>query len=313
MELTTQNLEDRIEEKFQTSVEKGYGELDPESIPTELVREEDVVQIEQVEELLAERQQKLDKIGPVNFVALDEYDEKKTRLEFLEQQRDDLLKSREDLLQAIEKINRTARQLFRETFEQVRANFQEIFATLFEGGQADLIIHKSDDPLESDIEVMARPSGKRVDSVSLLSGGERALTAIALLFAVYLIKPSPFCILDEVDAPLDDMNVGRFVRLLERFAERTQFVVITHNKLTMESADHLYGVTMEESGVSRLVSVSFDELDTDDPLAALEEVAAEKREEKAHPESRLSPEHRVLVAEGGGDGASLPVEPGEEA
>ena len=160
---------------------------------------------------------------------------------------------------------------------------------------------------------MARPSGKRVDSVSLLSGGERALTAIALLFAVYLIKPSPFCILDEVDAPLDDMNVGRFVRLLERFAERTQFVVITHNKLTMESADHLYGVTMEESGVSRLVSVSFNELDTDDPLAALEEVAAERREEKSHPENRLQSDHRVLVAEGGGDGASLPVESGEEA
>lgn len=313
MELTTQNLEDRIEEKFQVSIEKGYAGLDPESIPKELVREDETVQIEQVEELLAERQQKLDKIGPVNFVALDEYDEKKTRLEFLEQQRDDLLKSREDLLQAIEKINRTARQLFRETFEQVRANFQEIFSTLFEGGQADLIIHKTEDPLESDIEVMARPSGKRVDSVSLLSGGERALTAIALLFAVYLIKPSPFCILDEVDAPLDDMNVGRFVRLLERFSERTQFVVITHNKLTMESADHLYGVTMEESGVSRLVSVSFAELDTDDPLATLEEVAAEKREEKAHPENRLKPDHRVLVAEGGGDGASLPVDQGEEA
>jgi chromosome segregation protein len=314
MDLTVQNLNDRIEDKFQTTVEEGYAKLDPESIPRELVREEDTVQLGQVEELLAERQDKLDRIGPVNFVALDEYDEKKARLEFLEQQRDDLLKSREDLLQAIEKINRTARQLFRDTFEQVRQNFQEIFSTLFEGGQADLVIHKTDDPLESDIEVMARPSGKRVDSVALLSGGERALTAIALLFAVYLIKPSPFCILDEVDAPLDDMNVGRFVRLLERFAERTQFVVITHNKLTMEAADHLYGVTMEESGVSRLVSVSFDELNVEDPIAALEEVAAEKREEKAHPENRLRrADHRVLVAEGGGDGASLPVESAEEA
>jgi len=320
MDLTTQNLNDRIEEKFQCTIEAGYAGIEPDAIPDELVRESDgdgdgigTVQIEQVEELLAERQTKLDRIGPVNFVALDEYEEKKARLEFLEQQRDDLLKSREDLLQAIEKINRTARQLFKDTFEKVRENFREIFTTLFEGGEADLILHKTDDPLEADIDVMARPSGKRVDSVALLSGGERALTAIALLFAVYLIKPSPFCILDEVDAPLDDMNVGRFVRLLERFATRTQFVVITHNKLTMEAADHLYGVTMEESGVSRLVSVSFDELDTDDPLAALEEVAAERKEARAHPEQRLVTDHRVLVAEAGGDGASLPVNTGEEA
>ena len=312
IELIQQNLADRIDEKYQCTIEAGFQAIDPEAVPQELVRDEGAVQLEQVEELLGVRQEKLDRIGPVNFVALDEYEEKKTRLEFLEEQRDDLLKSREDLLQAIDRINRTARQLFKDTFEQVRANFREIFTTLFEGGEADLILHKTDDPLEADIEVMARPSGKRVDSVSLLSGGERALTAIALLFAVYLIKPSPFCILDEVDAPLDDMNVGRFVRLLERFAERTQFIVITHNKLTMESADHLYGVTMEESGVSRLVSVSFDELDTEDPIAALEEVAAERREEKAHPENRLQP-GRALVAESGGDGAALPVESGEGA
>ena len=238
--------------------------------------------------MLAQRQEKLDKIGPVNFVALDEYEEKKQRLEFLEKQRDDLLQSKEDLLQAIERINRTARQMFRDTYEQVRQNFREIFTTLFEGGEADLVLHKTDDPLESDIEVVARPSGKRVDSVSLLSGGERALTAIALLFAVYLIKPSPFCLLDEVDAPLDDMNVGRFVRLLERFSEKTQFIVITHNKLSMEAADHLYGVTMEESGVSRLVSVSFAELDQADPLKALEEVAAERKERSTGPEEELA-------------------------
>jgi len=169
----------------------------------------------------------------------------------------------------------------------VRQNFREIFSTLFEGGEADLVLHKADDPLEGDIEVMARPSGKRVDSVSLLSGGERALTAIALLFAVYLIKPSPFCLLDEVDAPLDDMNISRFVRLLERFADKTQFIVITHNKLTMEAADHLYGVTMEESGVSRLVSVSFEELNQEDPLKALEAVAAERREAKETPREKM--------------------------
>ena len=294
LEFTRRNVTDRIQEKFHTTVEEGFANLDLDAVPKDLVRETDdgeaelgTVQLDQVEELLKERALKLEQIGPVNFVALEEYDEKKERLEFLEKQRDDLLQSKEDLLQAIDRINKTARSMFRETYEQVRTNFREIFATLFQGGEADLVLHRADDPLEGHIEVVARPSGKRVDSVSLLSGGERALTAIALLFAVYLIKPSPFCLLDEVDAPLDDMNVGRFVRLLERFAEKTQFIVITHNKLTMESADHLYGVTMEESGVSRLVSVSFDQLDKADPIAALEGIAREREAARANPASRL--------------------------
>jgi chromosome segregation protein len=163
----------------------------------------------------------------------------------------------------------------------VRANFREIFSTLFEGGESDLELLKSEDPLEREIVIHARPRGKRVDSVALLSGGERALTAIALLFAVYLIKPSPFCLLDEVDAPLDDVNVTRFVRLLRTFSDRTQFIVITHNKLTMEAADHLYGVTMEENGVSRLVSVTFDEVDADDPLKALQLVARRRAQQES--------------------------------
>jgi len=284
-QFTVQNMRDRIQEKFQTDLERGLADLQPETLPKELVGEEGVYQLDQVEELLGERQQKLDKIGPVNFVALEEYDEKKTRLEFLEKQRDDLLSSKEDLLQAIDRINRTARKLFKETFDEVRNNFREIFTTLFQGGNADLVLHKSDDPLESEVQIVAQPTGKAVDSVALLSGGERALTAIALLFAVYLIKPSPFCLLDEVDAPLDDVNVGRFVRLLQRFAEKTQFIVITHNKLTMECADHLYGVTMEERGVSRLVSVSFDELDAEDPLQALERQSQERAESR--PAARL--------------------------
>ena len=286
--LRSENLRDRLREKFQLQVEEAYAALNMKALPRELVLDEDGrCQPEQVKEILAERQERLDKLGPVNFVALDEYDAKRARLEFLETQRDDLLQSKEDLLKAIERINRTARQLFRDTFEQVRKNFQEIFATLFEGGVADLVLHKTEDPLESDVQIVAQPSGKRVDSVALLSGGERALTAISLLFSVYLIKPSPFCILDEVDAPLDDINVGRFVRLLQGFADRTQFVVITHNKLTMEAADHLYGVTMQESGVSRLVSVSFDELDAEHPLMALEEAA--HRVESERPAARLSP------------------------
>ena len=315
--LTTANLRDRIFERYQIPVEAGieaaHAALSPESLPRDLVRDEESgnVQLSQVEELRAERQERLDKLGPVNFVALDEYEAKRQRLDFLQKQRDDLLQSKEDLLQAIEKINKTARQLFRETFEQVRANFQRIFTTLFEGGEADLILHRAEDPLEGDVQIVARPKGKRVDSVALLSGGERALTAISLLFSVYLIKPSPFCLLDEVDAPLDDVNVGRFVRLLKEFADRTQFVVITHNKLTMEAADHLYGVTMEERGVSRLVSVSFEELDAEDPLKALE-VAAAKRSASERAAARIAPqlgdpELGAVELDGEQNGRAVPV------
>ena len=285
--LTIDNFEERIQEKYRVDIEGGFATLNPEELPKELIKEDDSYPMEQILQLLEDRRTKIDKLGPVNFAAMEEYDQKKVRLEFLEKQRDDLLESKEHLLKAIDKINRTARTLFRETFESVRENFREIFTTLFEGGEADLELLAADDPLEADIQIMARPKGKKIDSVALLSGGERALTAIALLFSVYLIKPSPFCILDEVDAPLDDLNISRFVRLIERFQEHTQFIVITHNKLSMEAADHLYGVTMEESGVSRLVSVSFEELDADDPLEALES-AAKKREQELGSGDRLA-------------------------
>src|SRR6185503_4619488 len=172
------------------------------------------------------------------------------------QQRQDLLSAKAQLLEAIEKINVTASQLFVDTFEKVHGHFRDIFKTLFEGGDAEL--RKSgDDPLECEIEIVAKPRGKHLQSISLMSGGERALTAIALLFALYLVKPSPFCLLDEVDAPLDDANVERFIRMLKRFSEKSQFVIITHNKKTMEAAEALYGVTMQELGVSKLVSVRF--------------------------------------------------------
>ena len=148
--------------------------------------------------------------------------------------------------------------MFLETFGLVRQNFVDMFQRLFEGGEADLKLVDPDDPLESSIEIVASPRQKRMGRLSLLSGGERALTAIALLFAIYLVKPSPFCILDEVDAPLDDANVQRFVRMLREFSARTQFIIITHNKATMKEADQLYGITMEESGVSKVVSVNLD-------------------------------------------------------
>jgi len=161
------------------------------------------------------------------------------------------------LTKAIAEINRTARKRFLHTFEEVRRNYIAVFETLFKGGRCDLKLVKTDDPLESDIVVTAQPTGKVIDTVSLLSGGERCLTALSLLFAVYLVKPSPFCMLDEADAPLDDANIGRFVNMLREFSRSTQFLVITHNKLTMETANHLYGVTMMEPGASSIVSVSF--------------------------------------------------------
>jgi chromosome segregation protein len=206
---------------------------------------------------LEEMRTKLRGLGTVNLLALEEYSKKKERWQFLTQQRQDLNSARAQLLEAIEKINVTASQLFSETFAKVQEHFRDIFRTLFEGGDCELRMI-GEDPLESEIEIVAKPRGKHLQSISLMSGGERALTAIALLFAIYLVKPSPFCLLDEVDAPLDDANVDRFLRMLERFSKRTQFVVITHNKKTMEAANCLYGVTMQELGISKLVSVKFD-------------------------------------------------------
>jgi len=196
-------------------------------------------------------------LGPVNLLAVDEYAKKKERWQFLTQQRTDLTSAKAQLLEAIEKINLTASEMFRETFAKVQVHFRDVFSTLFEGGDSELRM-VGDDPLECEIEIVAKPRGKHLQSISLMSGGERALTAIALLFAIYLVKPSPFCLLDEVDAPLDDANVDRFIKMLQRFSDRTQFVVITHNKRTMEASRCLYGVTMEELGVSKLVSVRFD-------------------------------------------------------
>ena len=206
---------------------------------------------------LEEGHRRFQSLGPVNLLALEEYTRKKERHTFLVQQCADLVSAKAQLLEAIGKINTTASQLFVETFAKVQGHFRDVFRTLFEGGDAELRAI-GEDPLECEIEIVAKPRGKHLQSISLMSGGERALTAIALLFAIYLVKPSPFCLLDEVDAPLDDANVERFVNMLRRFSARTQFVVITHNKQTMEAANSIYGVTMQELGVSKLVSVQFD-------------------------------------------------------
>jgi chromosome segregation protein len=204
---------------------------------------------------LRETTTQLEGVGPVNMLAVEEHQEEERRLLFLQEQRDDLVRARDDLQNAIRQINRTARDVFMETFTSVRENFQRVFQSLFQGGECDLWLANPDDPLESPIEIQASPKGKRTQRIHLLSGGERTLTALALLFALYLVKPSPFCVLDEVDAPLDESNVARFIQLLQDFKAETQFIVITHNPRTMEAADWVYGVTMEEAGISTIVGV----------------------------------------------------------
>jgi chromosome segregation protein len=202
----------------------------------------------------------IERLGPINMLAVEEFAEESQRLGFLQGQRDDLTKARDDLQNAIREINKTAKELFVDTFNQVKLNFHTTFQTLFEGGECDIRLEQEDDPLESPIDIIASPRGKRTQRIHLLSGGERALTALALLFAIYLVKPSPFCVLDEVDAPLDEANIGRFISMLKEFKTNTQFIVITHNPRTMEAADWLYGVTMEEPGISSIVGVRLEEV-----------------------------------------------------
>jgi len=211
----------------------------------------------EIEAHVTELRDKLDSMGPVNIDAIQEFDDLLDRQRFLDEQFTDLTNSKEELLEVIKKINTTTTTLFAETFEKIRVNFRDTFKELFGGGKADLGLMNEDDPLESGIEITAKPPGKQLQSVSLLSGGERTMTAVALLFAIYMVKPSPFCILDEMDAPLDESNINRFLAMLDRFVQQSQFLVITHNKRTISRADVLYGVTMEEQGVSKLVSVKF--------------------------------------------------------
>jgi len=210
------------------------------------------------EEQIEVLRQKIKNLGPVNLLALKEYEQEKGRLDFLEKQQADLITAEQNLKDTISHINKTAQQKFDTTFQQIRQNFINVFKQFFPEGDADLVISEDADPLEATIEIKANPKGKKMESLTLLSGGEKALTAISLLFGIYLVKPSPICILDEVDAPLDDMNIKRFIKALKQFSGSTQFIIVTHNKLTMKSSDCLYGITMEESGVSKIVSVKLD-------------------------------------------------------
>ncbi|MEE3257874.1 MAG: chromosome segregation protein SMC [Candidatus Latescibacterota bacterium] len=242
LKLQTQHIRERLQEEQHCDVET-MGAPDEE------------VDDEAVQQRSDQLRQSLHRLGTVHLGVLEEYEEQKERYDFLCQQRDDLVVAAEDLKKTLSLIDRTARRMFNETFAQIREKFKETYTRFFPGGEADLTLEEGVDSLEAGIEITARPRGKQLQSIALLSGGEKALTAISLLFAIYLVKPSPFCILDEVDAPLDDTNIGRFVRVLKEFAQGTQFVVVTHNKITMAAADTLHGVTMPEEGVSQLVSV----------------------------------------------------------
>lgn len=227
--------------------------------------DEDNPFIDRPPQFLSEEEQRqlkiIEAIGPVNMLAVDEFREAEERLGFLTEQRRDLVEARESLETAITEINREAQARFRETFTQVRDHFRRVFVELFGGGEADITALDSEDPLEGGIQIMARPRGKKLENVTALSGGERALAAVALLFSLYLVKPSPFCILDELDAPLDDSNIDSFMGILRRFSADTQFLMMTHNKRSMEASDRLYGITMAEPGVSGLTTVNLAEME----------------------------------------------------
>jgi chromosome segregation protein len=242
------HLLERLRELYQ--IDEAAVQTEQQANPPPLTEESAAATAEQIRKLRA----KLEGIGPVSLGSVEEYDELKRRLEFLQTQQQDLVKARDDLKSSITQINRTARAQFRETFERITQEFQHYYQRLFDGGEANLILMDQEDVLESGIDIVARPPGKRLQSISLLSGGERALTAVALLFALFKVRPSPFCILDEIDAPLDEANVDRFTRVLEEFLALSQFILITHNKKTITKADSLYGVTMEEAGISKILS-----------------------------------------------------------
>ena len=254
LKLKRENIANRLEERYQDS----YQELKSWQGDNEAVDEVTAeLTIEEMETDLTRSKEKISKIVDVNLGAIKEFEQLKDRFEFLETQRDDLLKAIDDLQTVIKKINKITQLKFTETFEKINEKLTEVFPRLFDGGEAKLVLVEPDKPLESGVELMIHPPGKKLTRLSLLSGGEKALSAIAFIFSIFLIKPASFCLLDEIDAPLDDANVFRFNDLLQIIGENSQIVVITHNKRTMEFADMLFGITMEQKGISKVVSVNF--------------------------------------------------------
>jgi len=243
-----------IEQRIKLIAERIKDRYD-DTIPKQLNVDDSVFELE---ERIEKINRSIENIGPINMAVKDEHEAETERLELLEEQKVDLEQSEENLRETIQEIDKEARKLFMETFDQIKINFEKLFSMFFEGGKGSLTLVGDPDPLEADIAIHAQPPGKKNNTLRMLSAGEKSLTAIALLFSIYQYKPSPYCILDEVDAPLDDVNIRKFTKVLEAFADETQFIVVTHNKLTMEAANYLFGVTMEQKGVSKLVSVKFD-------------------------------------------------------
>lgn len=247
--LRRQNTLDKTTSEYGLSLEDILTSQDPEW------SDDGAPSMDAVETQVAELRTKIEAMGPVNLVAIEEYNELEERYAFLTRQEEDLVKSKQQLLDMIRTINKTTSEMFRSTFDKVNENFQDMFKKFFNGGSAKLVLVNEEDVLECGIEIIARPPGKKLQNVSLLSGGERTLTAVALLFAIYMVKPSPFCLLDELDAALDESNINRFVSVLELFLNQSQFVVITHSRQTIAASDTIYGVTMRDKGVSSMVSV----------------------------------------------------------
>ncbi|MBI5371322.1 MAG: chromosome segregation protein SMC [Sphingobacteriales bacterium] len=247
LKLQLAGMKERLNVEFRINLEDILGEARSGEVP-----------VEELQEKADRMKKRLENLGEVNPTAIEAFTEMKKRYDFIVEQKTDLVNAKDSLLKTIEEVEATANQKFLDTFHQVRENFQKVFKTLFtEDDQADLVLENPEDLADTGIDVVAKPKGKRPSSLTQLSGGERTLTATALLFAIYLIKPAPFCILDEVDAPLDDANVGKFTNMIRQFSDNSQFIIVTHNKMTMSTVDVIYGVTMQEPGVSKLVSVDF--------------------------------------------------------
>ena len=286
--MAVKNLRERVQQKYQLNLDEIRSEciritiadegparvetLSPEEMSQAGVGTDWSVVGEQVNTL----QKRLDEMGPVNLVAIEEYEETEQRFQFLTTQHDDLVKAKEQLLEVLLRINTQTREMFVTTFNQIRENFRSMFVEIFGGGKADLILVDENDVLESGIDIVARPPGKQLQSISLLSGGEQTMTAVALLFSIYQVKPSPFCVLDELDAPLDESNINRFVKVLDRFIDNSQFIIVTHSKRTMARADVMYGVTMEEFGVSKPVGMRLTREDAAKPAKGDAQSAAQK-------------------------------------
>ena len=251
LKLQLAGMKERLNVEFRIVLEDILGEARAGEVP-----------VEELQEKADRMKKRLENLGEVNPTAIEAFTEMKKRYDFIVEQKTDLVDAKDSLLKTIEEVEVTANQKFLDTFNQVRINFNKVFKSLFtEDDQCDLVLENPENISESGIDVIAKPKGKRPSSLTQLSGGERTLTATALLFAIYLIKPAPFCIFDEVDAPLDDTNIDKFNKIIRKFSDQSQFIIVTHNKRTIASTDVVYGVTMVEQGVSRLVPVDLRQLD----------------------------------------------------